>query len=93
MLEVENNAKLLTKDSLGVAELLTLFEYQNAISEIPFRPKGGEIFVLKSSSGKKTIGRQMDTRKSLIFIVFFFPLFKVQKCCLIRAFASRLNIL
>ena len=53
MLEVENNAKLLTKDSLGVAELLTLFEYPNAISEIPFRRKGGEIFVFKSSSGKK----------------------------------------
>ena len=44
MLEVENNIKLLTKDALG-ADLLTLFEYPDAISEIPFRPKGGDIFV------------------------------------------------
>ena len=44
--------KLLTKDALGV-ELLTLFEYPDAISDIHFRPKGGEIFVFKSSSSKK----------------------------------------
>ena len=47
------NVKLLTKDALGVAELLTLFEYPDAISEIPFRPEGGEMFVFKSASGKK----------------------------------------
>ena len=50
MLEVENNVKLLTKDALGLAELLILFEYPDAISEIPFQLKGAEIFVFKSSN-------------------------------------------
>ena len=91
MLEVENNAKLLTKDSLGVGELVTLFEYPNAI---PFQPKGGEIFVYKISSGKKIDWKEDGHMYvAIFFIVFFFPLFKVQKCCLISAFASRLNIL
>ena len=53
MLEVEINVKLLTKGALGVAELLALFKYPDAISEIPFRPKGGAIFVFKISSSKK----------------------------------------
>ena len=53
MLKVENNVKLLTKDALGETELLTLFEYPDAISEIPFRLKRGELFVFKSSSSKK----------------------------------------
>ena len=53
MLKVENNVKFLTRDALGEAELFTLFEYLDAISEIPLRLKGGEIFVFQSSSSKK----------------------------------------
>ena len=67
MLEVEINVKLLSKGALGVAELLTLFKYPDAISEIPLQPKGGAIFVLKYPAARKTIGRQMDTRKLLFF--------------------------
>ena len=53
MLSVEKNVNLITKDAVGVSELLTLFDYNETISEIPFRPKGGEIFIFKSFTGKK----------------------------------------
>ena len=48
MLTLERNSKLLRKNSLGISELLTLFEYEETTSEIPLRPKGGDLFIFKS---------------------------------------------
>ena len=53
MLSVENNVKLLNKDALGVSELLILFNYEKTVSEIPFRPKGGDIFMCNNTAGRK----------------------------------------
>jgi len=53
MLSVENNVKLLRKEALGVSELLTLFEYEQTISELPFRPHGGQLFIFRSTDSKK----------------------------------------
>ena len=48
MLSVENNKKLLKNDALGIQELLTLFEYEHTTPNVPFRPKGGDLFIFKS---------------------------------------------
>ena len=53
LLSVENNIKLLNKDALGISRLLTLFNYEETVSEIPFRPKGGDIFTFKNTAGRK----------------------------------------
>ena len=50
ILSVDTNLKLLYKEA---SELLTLFNYEETVSEILLRQKVGDIFIFKSTAGRK----------------------------------------
>ena len=65
MLAVENNVKLLTKDALGIVELLIFFSIQKQFQQYLIDQKEERYLYLKVLAARKTTRRQADTRKSL----------------------------
>ena len=53
LIKVQNNKTLIRRDTLALPELFQLFKSEHTSSEIPFRPKGGDVIVFKNSDGKK----------------------------------------
>ena len=51
MLLLENNKKVILKGTIGISELLILFKCEHTTSEIPFRPRGGDLFVYENDQG------------------------------------------